>query len=130
MKISKQSRRDAKTLFRACLVNGVLDGNRVRQTVEDVLSAKPRGYIALLDHFKRLVKLEEARRTATIESATVLPPEMQASFRSSLERRYGAGLHFNFQQNPALLGGVRVQVGSDVYDGSLRARLDDLAETF
>jgi F-type H+-transporting ATPase subunit delta len=47
-----------------------------------------------------------------------------------LNRKYGAGLNIAFTQNPALLGGLRVQVGSDVYDGSVRARLDALRELF
>ena len=35
-----------------------------------------------------------------------------------------------FDQNPALIGGLRVKVGSDVYDGSIQARLKALAESF
>ncbi len=41
-----------------------------------------------------------------------------------------AGLTISFAQNPALIGGLRIQVGSDVYDGSVRARLESLRETF
>jgi F-type H+-transporting ATPase subunit delta len=130
MKIKKQSRRDAKTLFRVCMANGILDEARVRQTVDEVLKAKPRGYIGILSHFQRLIKLEEIRRTAKIESAAPLPPELQNAFRASLEKRYGRGLHFIFQQNTDLLGGVRVQIGSDVFDGSVRARLSEISESF
>jgi F-type H+-transporting ATPase subunit delta len=36
----------------------------------------------------------------------------------------------SFGQNPALIGGLRVKVGSDVYDGSVRAKLERLAESF
>lgn len=130
MKISKQARRDAKELFRSCLVNGVLDEARVRQAVQRVVEVKPRGYIAILSHFERLVKLDIERRTARIESAAPLPPELQASVQSSLARTYGPGLNITFSQNPALLGGMRVKVGSDVYDGSVQARLAALQESF
>jgi F-type H+-transporting ATPase subunit delta len=130
MKISKQNRREAKDLFRATIVNGVLDENRARQVVDAVLAQKPRGYVGILQHFQRLIKLDEARRAARIESAVALPPELESNFKASLERRYGRGLHFTFTQNPALIGGVRVQVGSDVYDSSIRTRLNDLKETF
>ena len=130
MKISKQNRREAKQLFRATLVDGVLDENRVRQVVTDVLAQKPRGYVGILEHFTRLIKLDEARRAAKIESAVPLSPEVESNFKSALERRYGRGLHFTFQQNAALIGGVRVQVGSDVYDSSIRTRLNELKETF
>ena len=45
-----------------------------------------------------------------------------------LVKRYGAGLNFTFRQNPALIGGMRIQVGSDVYDGSIQSRLAQLEE--
>jgi len=128
--MSKQAKRDAKTLFRACQVNGVLDEKRVLQAVDELLAKKPRGYSAILTHFKRLVKLDEARRTAKVESAVPLPQELQESFKESLAKRYGQGLHFIFRENPELIGGVRVQVGSDVYDGTIRAKLNQLNESF
>jgi len=130
MKISKQSRRDAKQLFRACLVNGQLDEARVRQTVALVIEKKPRGYIGMLSQIQRLVKLDLDRRTARIESATGLTPEMQASVKSNLAQKYGANLNLLFAVNPELIGGLRVQVGSDVYDGSVNARLTNLEACF
>jgi F-type H+-transporting ATPase subunit delta len=130
MKISKQARRDAKALFAAAQVNGLLDENRARQVVDQVLAMKPRGYVEILAHFQRLLKLDEARRMAKIETATPLSPELETNLKSTLEQRYGKGLHFTFVQNPALLGGMRIQIGSDVYDGSVRARLENLEESF
>jgi F-type H+-transporting ATPase subunit delta len=130
MKISKQARRDAKSLFAAAQVNGLLDENRARQVVDQVLATKPRGYVEILSHFQRLLKLDEARRMAKIETATPLSPELETNLKSTLEQRYGKGLHFTFVQNPALLGGMRIQVGSDVYDGSVRARLENLEKSF
>jgi F-type H+-transporting ATPase subunit delta len=130
MKISKQARRDARQLLRACMANGVLDENRVRQAVPAVLRDKPRGYLAVLSQFSRLVKLEIARRTARVESATALTPEFQSQVQADLGQKYGAGLSFVFVQNPALLGGMRIQVGGDVYDGSVQGRLAALQESF
>ena len=51
MKITKQARRDARQLFRACLADAVLDDNRVRQAVQSVIRDKPRGYLAVLSNF-------------------------------------------------------------------------------
>ena len=65
-----------------------------------------------------------------VESAIALSPDQQASVSGNLERIYGRGLHISFQQNPALIGGLRVRVGSDVYDGSVAGRLNNLAESF
>src|SRR5579883_983656 len=119
MKISKQARRDAKQLFRSCLNNGTLDSNRVRQAVSAVIAQKPRDYVAILSQFTRLVKLDLERRTARVESAMPLTAEQQTAVERDLAQKYGPGLNVTYSQNPALLGGLRVQVGSDVYDGSV-----------
>ena len=130
MKITKQARRDAKQLFRSCVRDGTLDENRVRQAVQMVVAQKPRGYIAILSQLHRLVKLDLERRTARVESAAARSPEQRTAVEGSLAWKYGAGLNISFAQNPALIGGLRIQVGSDVYDGSVRARLESLRESF
>ena len=104
--------------------------NRARQVVQRVIESKPRGYLGILSHFERLVKLDIDRRTAKIESATPLAADLQTRVQSGLERLYGAGLNISFAQNPALIGGLRIKVGSDVYDGSVPARLAALQESF
>ena len=128
MKSSKQARREAKGLLRACQVNGVLDEDRVRRAVQQLIALKPRGYLSILSSLERWVKLDLQRRAATIESATPLPPELQNTLQQNLTRHYGPGLQFAFRQNPALLGGLRVRVGSDVYDGSIEGRLEQLED--
>jgi F-type H+-transporting ATPase subunit delta len=130
MKITKQSRREAKELFRSCVVGGLLEENRVRQAVQQVLQIKPRGYLAILTHFLRLVKLDIERRTARVESAVPLDSDLQTQIQTSLARSYGKGLDISFSQNPELIGGVRIRVGSDVYDGSVQGRLAALQESF
>jgi F-type H+-transporting ATPase subunit delta len=129
MKISKQARRDARELFRTCMVREALDESRARQAVTAVVKARPRGYIAILSHFERLLRLEVARRTATIESATALPPQAQQQIKGDLTKQYGLGLAFTFTQNPALIGGVRIQVGGDVYNGTVQGRLAALLQS-
>ena len=130
MKITKQARRDAKQLFRSTFTNGVMDEAKVRAMVRKVVEMKPRGYVAILEHFKRLVKLEQDRRAAQVESAVALTPEQQSGVVGNLEKIYGRGLNLSFGVNPAVVGGLRVRVGSDVYDGTVAARLRSLAENF
>ena len=130
MKISKQSRRDGKTLFNACRVNGILDEGKVRQVLAEVVARKPRGYVATLHHFHRLVKLEVARRTAVVESATPLTAAIQESVRGNLASRHGAGLELSFKVNPGVIGGMKVRVGSDIYDGTVAGRLAVLESSF
>jgi F-type H+-transporting ATPase subunit delta len=130
MKVSKQARREAKALFRNCLRDGALDEARAKATVQWLLERKPRGYLAIASHFHRLVKLELDRRAARVESAAPLTADLQARIQSNLTRLYGPGLNITFVQNPGLIGGVRVKVASDVYDGSVQARLNQLAASF
>ncbi len=130
MRINKQSRREAKQLFRSCFSDGVLDEDRAREAVRRVIEARPRGYLAILSHFERLVRQAVERRTARVESAVPLGPDLQASIQANLGRVYGAGLHLSFNQNPALIGGMRIKVGSDVFDGSVQGRLEALEESF
>lgn len=130
MKISKKAKDEARQLYHLCTVNGRLDENRVRQVVQRVIAAKKRDGSAILAQFLRLVRLDYARHTAAIESATPLSAELQAVIQADLTRRYGPGLAMAFSQRPALIGGMRVQVGCDVYDGSVRAGLEALGKSF
>jgi F-type H+-transporting ATPase subunit delta len=130
MKISKQAQRDARQLFRSCLVNGILDEARARQAVALLMDKKPRGYVEILTRLHRLVKLDLAKRTVRVENAVETPPEQKASIKSGLEAKYGAGLDITYNVNPSLIGGLRIQVGSDLYDGSVKTRLDKLANSF
>ena len=117
-------------MFRTCTVNGLLDESRVRQVVALLAEKKPRGYVGILSRLHRLVKLNVAKRTAKVENAVETSPEQQASIKASLEKQYGTGLEISYWINPALLGGLRIQVGSDLYDGSVKTRLEKLAQSF
>ena len=128
MRASKQTKRDAKQLFRLCLVDGLLDENRARQVAQQIVDTKPRGYLATLSQFRRLVESDYAQHTAKVASAMTLPSDLQASVQMSLANVYGQGLTTSFVDDPTLIGGMRIQVGSDVYDGSVRARLAALEQ--
>jgi F-type H+-transporting ATPase subunit delta len=129
MIINKQAKRQAKQLLRSCLINGLLDEDRARQAVRNTLISSYRDGGPTLTHFLRLVRLHRAQHTAVIESAAPLPLDIQALLHDRLARLYGPGLAAAFAQRPSLLGGVRIQVGSDVYDGSVRGRLAALENT-
>lgn len=126
MKISKEVRRTSRQLFRACLVNGKLDDSRVRIVVNQITTSKPRGYLAMLDSFAGLVRNEVESQRAVVESATPLADSIQKELKTSLSQKYGRELSLEFHIKPELLGGVRVKVGSDVWDGSVKARLEAL----
>lgn len=130
MKGSKQSRRDAKQLFQSCQVGGALDEGRVRQAVALLIEKKPRGYFGTLQELQRLVKLDVNNRSARVESAVALSEAQQQEVRASLGRLKGADVEVEFAENADLIGGMRVKLGDDVYDGSVKTRLSRLAESF
>ena len=130
MKISKQAQREARQLFRGCQTDGLLDEGRMRQAIAMVLAQKPHRYLQILSRLHRLVKLDVERRAARVESAVPLPANLQQDVANRIKKNYGAGVDISFSQNPALLGGLRVKIGSDLYDGSVRTRLEQLEQSF
>jgi F-type H+-transporting ATPase subunit delta len=126
MKIDKNSARTARALMRACQENGRLHSSRIKSVVTRLAETKPRGYIAILTAFQRLVRLEVQKRHSIIQSAAALSPALSDQVRTDLIKKYGDDLEFDFQVNPELIGGLRVQVGSHVWDGSVRAKLETL----
>lgn len=127
MKPNRKSRRSAKRLFRLCLTaDGMLDEERARRVVRRVASTRSRMRLPVLSYFRRLVELYAARHAAKIETVSPLPPELDVDVRGRLDRLYGPGLATSFALDPGLIGGMRIKVGSDVYDGSVRGRLDAL----
>jgi F-type H+-transporting ATPase subunit delta len=119
-------KRTARVLHRLCTVEGALDERRVRTVARHLAESRRRGALAVLAAFHRLVRLDRDRRTALVQSAVPLGPEIRDDFRRGLARVY-RGVETTFAEDPALIGGVRIKVGSDVYDGSVRARLTALA---
>ena len=123
MKANRRTKRAARALYRLCVVEGALDAPRVRLVAGRLAASSRRGALPVLVSFQRLVRLDHDRHSALVESAVALDPRVREQLQQGLARTYGAELETAFTENPALIGGVRIKVGSDVYDGSLRARL-------
>jgi F-type H+-transporting ATPase subunit delta len=128
MKINKEARQLSKELLRASFTDGQLDSGRIASLVKSLIEKKPRNYIKVLESYKRLLRLEVEKRSATIETATELTPESSAQIVANLKRKYGSELAARFVVNKELLGGMRIRVGSDVWDSSVRNRLQRLQQ--
>jgi F-type H+-transporting ATPase subunit delta len=63
-----------------------------------------------------------------IESATPLAEAIRAEITSSLIARFGE-ITAEFHHTPELIGGLRVRLGSDVWDGSIQSRLETLKQS-
>ena len=97
--------------------------------MQSLIAEKPRDYVKVLEEYKRLLRLEVEKRHARIESAAELDQaareQIVANLKKQIRRRSNDA---SSQLIRALLGGVRIRVGSDVWDGSVRNRLQRLQQ--
>ena len=129
MHTTRQVRRDATRLWRLGLVNGRPDPVRVRDVVEGLIETRRGGAAAVRSQFLRLLRLDTSRWSARVDTAAPLDPDDRVAVEVTLASRYGA-IETTFAVDPHLIGGLRLTVGSEVYDGSVRARLAALDARF
>jgi F-type H+-transporting ATPase subunit delta len=67
-------------------------------------------------------------QVARITSAVPLTPDEEQAFRQRVHRRFGDEVDLDFRVDPSILGGVILQVGDKIIDGSIAARLNGLHE--
>jgi len=128
MKISREARRTARELFRLSLVDGHVDAGRTEEISSGIIAAKPRSFLQILKEFTRLIRLELGKRHAIVESATTLDAATTADIEQNLKIKFGGDIAVEFHIAPSLLGGLRIRLGSDVWDGSVSGRLFSLSK--
>src|SRR5947209_8706376 len=127
MTIPKEARKVSRELFQASLKDGRIDEDRVRLIANKLIESKPRHYVEILKSFERLVRLELAKRHALVESVSELDSATREQLETTLRSKYGADLTTEFNVQPELIGGLRIKIGSNVFDSSVRERLNRLA---
>jgi F-type H+-transporting ATPase subunit delta len=130
MKISKTAAIAARRLFGLCQTDGRLDEVKLRKVIASLVASTPRDYKAILGALQRLTRLELERRAVTVESAVALDADTQSRVVAGLTNQYGPDLVVQYKTTPELLGGLRIRVGNDVFDGSVQGRLVRLANAF
>ena len=128
MKINKEIRQLSREMLRASFTDGQLDPGRISSLVDSIIAKRPRHYIDVLKNYRRLLRLELEKRQAKIETASEVDSAMTSALVDNLKTRYGSDLTTEFVVNPELLGGMRIRVGSDVWDGTVRNRLERLQQ--
>jgi len=128
MKINKEIRRLSREMLRASFTDGQLDPGRIGTLVDSLIARKPRHYIDVLKNYRRLLRLELEKRRARVETASDLDTKIRSKLVDSMKEKYGGDLTAEFVVSPELLGGMRVRVGSDVWDGTVRNRLEQLQQ--
>ncbi len=126
MKLNKEIRQLSRKMLQASFTDGQLDPGRISSLVDSLVRHKPRNYIDALKNYKRLLRLELEKRHATIETASEVDAAVRSEIEANLKSKYGNDLSTEFHVDPKLLGGMRIRVGNDVWDGSVRNRLERL----
>jgi len=128
MKINKVIRRLSREMLRASFIDGQLDAGRIASLVGSLVERKPRHYIEVLKDYRRLLRLELEKSRARVETASELDSSVSSELVNNLKKKYGSDLTTEFVVNRELLGGMRIRVGNDVWDGTVRNRLERLQQ--
>ena len=115
---------------KATLVRTLLTGKASLQTLAIVLHLvqQPRGrrIAELLRHAASVVADQAGLAVATVTAAAPIAPAQLERLVRGLAKSYGRNLRVNQVIDPALIGGLRVQIGDDVIDGSVATRINEL----
>jgi F-type H+-transporting ATPase subunit delta len=130
MKTPRQIEREARVLWRACLADGALDPGRARVVVDQTIRSNRTGSVMVLKRFLRRVRLDAARHTAEVTTAVPLDDRVRVDVEHALAVQHGGPVTTSFVVDRALIGGMRVKVGSDLYDGSVKGGLEALESRF
>jgi F-type H+-transporting ATPase subunit delta len=128
MKLNKAIRKLSREMLRASFTDGQLDSGRIASLVDSLIARKRRNYVDILKNYRRLLRLELDKRRARIETASDVESTISSELVANLKRKYGGDLTTEFVVNPQLLGGLRIRVGNDVWDGTVRNRLERLQQ--
>lgn len=117
--------RDAKTSF---LREAFPDASEYLHNMFGLLVRNGReGYIDMIyDEFARLRSQQEGIVQVRVITAQKLSSQDRKQLALHLEKKLGGRVSLDEQVNESLIGGLRIEIGGKVIDGTLRARLDEL----
>jgi F-type H+-transporting ATPase subunit delta len=124
---AKQAQQLARQLFKLSLADGTVSAERVEGVLAWVEKSRPANPLLVLKAYQRLVGVELGRSQVRVEHAGAVSEAVLQSITSALAKKYGRPLTVSAQPNPALLAGLRVRVGDDIYESSVAGQLAALA---
>lgn len=111
------------------LIEGLLAGKVAEETLrlvrQAVLAPRGRSLDRTLETYGEVAAERRSRTVATVTAAVPLTEEQRRRLGAVLGRLYGHEVHLNVEVDPDLVGGVRVEIGDEVIDGSVLNRLDE-----
>jgi F-type H+-transporting ATPase subunit delta len=123
----KQIQQLARQFFKLSFDQGRLSVDRVSGVLQYIEKHRPAGTLAVLKAYQRLVAAEVARGQAVVEHAGFANAAAFDLVSAALARKYGRPITWVAKRNDALIAGLRVRVGDDVYESSVSGQLATLA---
>jgi F-type H+-transporting ATPase subunit delta len=127
MRADKKTKLLAKQLFRLSLVNGQVSAEQVAGVLGYVEKIAPRHPLSLLKLYHRAIQTEVAKSRAVVEHAGPVTDATLKLIESAMTKKYQRTVTASAQPNPKLLAGLRVRVGSDVYESTVAGQLATLS---
>lgn len=123
MAAHKKAQQLAREFHQLSLENGVVSADRVSAVLAHIEKTKPAHTLEVLRAYERLIAREIARSQARVEHAGFVASNTLDQISAALSKRYGRNITWVSKPNPALLAGLRVRVGDDVYETSVAGQL-------
>jgi F-type H+-transporting ATPase subunit delta len=114
---------------KSALLHGLLAGRALPATVtlvDQALAGSFRSFHAGITQYQMVAAAAHGEGVALVRVARDLSDSERSRLEQALAAQYGRPVHLNIQVEPALVGGMRVEIGDDVIDGTVAARLDDV----
>ena len=127
MRADKKTKLLAKQLFKLSLVNGNVSPEQVAGVLGYIEKSAPRHALALLQLYHRAIATEFAKSRAVVEHAGPVTDATLRLIEGAMTQKYQRVVTAIAQPNAKLLAGLRVRIGSDVYESSVAGQLATLS---
>ena len=127
MRADKKTKALAKQLFKLSLVHGTVSAAQVAGVLGYIEKNIPRHALALLKLYHRAIATELAKSNAVVEHAGPISDGTLRMIEEAMTRKYQRPVAATARPNAKLLAGLRVRVGSDVYESSVSGQLAALS---
>ena len=121
--------RQGDPLGKAVVVEQLLEDKAAPETVrlarQSVLAPRGRRLDRTLEEYLAIAAKRREQVTAVVSTAVPLDVEQQQRLAAALERIYSRKVLLQLVHDPEVVGGIRVQVGDEVVDGTVIKRLDE-----
>lgn len=127
MRADKKTKALAKQLFKLSLVNGAVAPEQVTGVLGYIEQNVPRHALALLQLYHRAIATELAKSNAVVEHAGPISDTTLKAVEAAMTKKYSRTVAATARPNPKLLAGLRIRIGSDVYESTIAGQLAALS---